>query len=305
MKREVSPLKKHIEESPKLRALREHRLRRRRRIFVALSVLFFVLIGTGVYLSRLPRIQLTTVEVVGNKVVDTDDIVSHVEQYLSGHYAYLIPHRDALIYPRQKIVADLVKSFPRFDSVAVYRTSWHTLQVTVSEVRGRALWCGATDTDLSAGATAQPCYFTDETGRIVSDAPYYSGNVYPRFFGGTIRASSARLDDTNPIGTSFTDPDTFQKLIAFQDAVANFGFQIRSVNIGTDTEDTILIDLGGGKTAPVRFHKEDNFGTLEGNLSAALGNPTLANALKTDKQNLEYFDLRFTNKVYYKFSDQE
>ena len=305
MKREVSPLKKHIEESPKLRALRERRIRRRRRVITALSVLFFVLVGATVYVSRLPRIQLNTVEVVGNKVVDTDDVVSHVEKYLSGHYAYLIPHRDALIYPKQKIVADLVKSFPRFDSVLVYRTDWHTLQVTVSEVRGRALWCGVTDTDLGAGATAQPCFFTDETGRIVSDAPHYSGNVYPRFFGGTISARSAPLDDTNPLGASFTDPDTFQKLIAFQEAVANFGFQIKSVDIGTDTEDTIMIDLGSGKTAPVRFLKDDNFETLKGNLAAALSNPTLVSALKNDKQNLEYFDLRFTNKVYYKFSDQE
>ncbi|MEI8129974.1 MAG: hypothetical protein WCG55_00525 [bacterium] len=305
MKREVSPLKKHIEESPKLRALRERRIRRRRRVITALCVLFFVLLGTTVYVSRLPRIQLNTVEVVGNKVVDTDDVVSHVEKYLSGYYVYLIPHRDALIYPKQKIVADLVKSFPRFDSVAVYRTSWHTLQVTVSEVRGRALWCGETDTDLGAGATAQSCYFTDETGRIVSDAPYYSGNVYPRFFGGTVPASSARLDNENPIGTTFTDPDTFKKLVALQESIANFGFQIKSVDIGADTEDTIMIDLGSGKIAPVRFLKADNFETLEGNLSAALSNPTLANALKTDKQNLEYFDLRFTNKVYYKFSDQE
>ena len=305
MKREVSPLKKHIEESPKLRALRERRLRRRRRIITAVGVLFFVLVGTLVYLSRLPRIQLTTVEVVGNKVVDTDEVVSHVDRYLSGNYAYLIPHRDALVYPHGKIVADLVQSFPRFDSVAVYRTSWHTLRVNVSEVRGRALWCGVTDTDLGAGATAHPCYFTDETGRIVSDAPHYSGNVYPRFFGGTLPASSARLDDTNPLGASFTDPDTFQKLIAFQESIANFGFQIKSVVIGTDTEDMIVIDLGGGKTAPVRFLKNDNFETLKGNLAAALSNPTLANALKTDKQNLEYFDLRFSNKVYYKFTDQE
>ncbi len=292
MKREVSPLKRHIEESPKLRALRDKRRKRRMRVCILLGILLLLLIGTFIYVSHLPRIQLTLVIVSGNKVVDTDEIISHVEQKLEGKYAYVIPHRMAFLYPKEEIVADLVASFPRFKSVAVYRANHTTLQVTVEEVRGRALWCGT-----NIHAENAPCYFTDESGKIVSEAPQYSGNVYPRFFGGTL------VSGTDPLGKVFIDEVTFGNLLAFFERVQVLGFQVKAVEIGEADEDTFLLDLGNSAAAPLRFQKDDDFVMLAGNLAAAIGNPELAKSLKTDKANLEYFDLRFTNKVYYKFSD--
>ncbi len=292
MSREISPLKRHIEESPKLRALRDKRRKRRMRVCVLLGVLLLLLSGGFVYASRVEHAQLRTITVTGNKVVDTDEIVSHVEQKLAGNYAYLVPHRNAFLYPKQKILADLTASFPRFKSVTVYRTDTNTLLVTVSEVRGRALWCGT-----NVNAENPQCYFTDESGKIVSEAPQYSGNVYPRFFGGAL------AQGTDPLGNTFTNEDTFQNLLAFEERVETLGFQTKAIIIGDSDEDSFMLDLGNGKTAPVRFQKADDFTILAGNLSAALGNPELTQSLKTDKANLEYFDLRFTNKVYYKFSD--
>jgi hypothetical protein len=294
-KREVSPLKKHIEESPKIRALKEKRLRRRKRVIIFFSVLFVLLVGGFVFAARHPRFLLVTVHVTGNKVIDTDAVTTEVEKYLSGNYAYVIPHRNAFMYPKVKIVAGLAAKFPRFKTVAVYRTDFKTLQVDVTEVKGRALWCGTDATIVSP--TAQ-CYFTDETGKIVSLAPQYSGNVYPRFFGGTIAAS-----DTNPLGKTFIDETPFQNLLTFQTKIESFGYHVKGLLIGTGEEDTFVLDLGAGKTALVRFIKTDDYHTLVANLTAAFAKPEFATMMKTQRQNLQYFDLRFTNKVYYKFDD--
>ena len=76
MKREVSPLKKHIEESPKLRALRQKRFARRRRLAILLGILFVVCLGGFIYATHLPRFEIGSVVVSGNKVVDTDSITA-------------------------------------------------------------------------------------------------------------------------------------------------------------------------------------------------------------------------------------
>ena len=294
-KREDTPLKRHIEESPRLRALREKRHKRRMRILIAITCAFLLLVAAFVYVSRLSRFALDTVVVSGNKVVDTEDVTSRVESKLAGHYAYFIPHRNAFLYPKQKILADIATAFPRFQTVSIYRTDLHTVLVTVTEIRGRALWCGS---DVDHLGPDTPCYFTDESGKIVSDAPYYSGNVYPRFFGGVLPTNGA-----TPIGTSFVDQATFENLLAFETRVQALGFAVKGIVVGDGDEDSFSIDLSGGKTAPIRFLKKDDFQILSGNLSAALGNAELKSAVTSNKANLEYFDLRFTNKVYYKFSD--
>lgn len=293
---DVSPLKRHIEESPKLRELRNKRKTRRRRMTVLLLVLFFTIVAGLIVAARHQKMQLTNIVVVGTKVVNSSDVTEHVQKFLDGNYYYVIPHRNALFYPKKKIIADLTQSFPRFNSIAVYRTNLTTLLVTVTEVHGRALWCGM---EASVPSINTQCYFTDEAGKIVSEAPYYSGNVYPRFFGGKLEPN-----DVNPIAKTFTTQDQFENLLKFQEEVSSVDLTVVAIVIGPSGEGSFMVDTGGGKTALVRFLMNDNYDTLFANLTAALGKDALAATLKKDKANLQYFDLRFTNKVYYKFSDQ-
>ena len=279
--REVSPLKKIIDESPKIRALKEKRRKAKKRLRVLLAILFIVLVGGAVYAARYPKLQLEKVIVSGNQVIDTSDITAIANADLAGNYAYVIPHRNSFFYPKKKIIADLIQKFPRFNTVQVWRQDLSTVLVTVTEVRGHALWCGE-DTTLAAAtstpvsAAPNPCYFTDDQGKIVSLAPQYSGNVYLRFYGGTI------------------DPS---------DKLVGLGFNVRALEIGTDDTNTFLVDVAPGKTATIPFLKDDDYGTLVANLTVTMAQPEVIAKMKADKANLQYIDLRFTNKVYYKFSD--
>ena len=296
MKRaEISPLKKHIEESPKLRELRHRRYSKRRRLVVLLGLLFLVMVAGFIYFARYPKFQLTKVVVSGNKIIDSEEVVNFTDTILDGDYLYIVPRRNAFLYPKNIIVKSLALKFPRFRNISVYRTSYNTLLVTVTEVRGRALWCG---TNIAGLDTNSPCYFTDETGKIVSSAPNYSGNVYPRFFGGAI------LDNNiNPVGKTFVSTEQFQNLINFADQITALGLPVKAISVGTQNDDSLTIDLGSGKTALIRFLADAKYSILAGNLSAALGKDVLKSALEKDKSNLQYFDLRFTNKVYYKFAE--
>jgi len=297
MKREVSPLKKHIEESPKIRALKEKRQQARKRLALFLTVVCIALLLGFVYAARHPKLQLIQVSVVGNTVVDAKDVISLVDADLAGMYAYVIPRRNAFFYPRKQIIADIRREFPRFDSLDVNRTDLNSILIKVSEVRGHALWCGADTSNISNDV---PCWFTDGAGKLVSEAPRYSGNVYLRFFGGSIDPA-----DTNVLGQAFVEPAAFQKLIAFSEQLALLGFNVRALVIGEGAENTFVVDVGEGSSANIPFHAADDYGLLVANLTAALSKPELAAKLKADKQHLQYFDLRYENKVYYKFRGDE
>ncbi len=295
-RKEVSPLKRHIEESPKLRELRNKRAVRRRRLVILLSILFLTLVGAFVDFARYPTLQLSQVVVEGNKVIDTDDILAVTEKHLLGNYAYVIPHRNAFFYPKKEIAADLLVQFPRFKNVQVYRTNPRTLVVTVKEVHGRALWCGQGSPVISAETE---CYFTDDKGKIVSLAPYYSGNVYPRFFGGTLSGSGV-----DPVGATFIGEEDFHSLLTFEEGVEKLGLPVNALSIGRNGENNFILGTGVDNTAIIRFLANDNYSILLSNLTAALGKDALRDELKKNRANLLYFDLRFTNKVYYKFNGE-
>ena len=293
--KQAASLKKHLRESPDLQKLRHKRRMARVRLRTILGVFFVVLFIGLIYLVRYPKLQIVTITVSGNQSTATSDIVSHIDQFLAGDYAYVIPHSNAFLYQKSKIIADLLSSFPRLRSVSVYRTSLTAIHVDVSEVHAIALWCG---TDITTIDASVPCYFTDDAGKVVAPAPYYSGNVYSRFFGSTLISSGE-----DPIGHQFIAPVTFQNLIVFADHVNSSGFAIKGITIGPADEYDFVLDLGENKTALLRFEAADDYTVLAENFAAAVSKTELAAEIKSDKTNLEYFDLRFANKVYYKFSD--
>jgi uncharacterized membrane protein (DUF485 family) len=290
---EISPLKKHIQESPKIQELRAKRVSFRRRLITLFSILLLTIIIGFIFFVQYPKYQLVTVVVSGNQIVSTEDITADVEQFLHGSYAYIIPHRNAFLYPKEKIVTSLQNSFPRLKNISVYRINHTTLAVVVTERRGYALWCGphAPVIDMTA-----PCYFTDDTGKIISTAPYYSGNVYPRFFGGTNGSA-------DPLGKSVVDEKQFQNLLAFSNRISGFGLRIKAIDLVSPSESNFVLDIGNQKTAIIRFIPTSNYTVLADNLAVALKKKEFADKIKKNLSSLEYFDLRFTNKVYYKFAD--
>ena len=228
-------------------------------------------------------------------MTDTKDIVVRIETHLVGNYAYVVPHRNIFLYPKNKILDDLAVTFPRLRDISIKKTSMTSLALSVSEVKGNALWCGANAETIS---TSVPCYFTDADGVIVAPAPYYSGNVYTRFFGARLFGS-----EENPLGKVFVTRDSFQKLMAFVEDVEKLGLSVKGVRITTGDEYDIVLDTGAGHTAPIRFLYTDNYAILAANLASAIGKQELRTSLQSGLSKLEYFDLRFTNKVYYKFSN--
>lgn len=291
----TTALKKHIKESPELQKLIAKRKRSRQRLTVAFSVAGVLLVvGIG-FAARMQRVLIQTVTVAGNKIIDTDAIVAVVQANLSGSYVYVVPKKNALVYPHDKIVADLAQQFPRLRNITVSRTGFTSVVVDVVEERGIALWCGTVTESIHLSA---PCYFADDKGMIIDEAPHYSGNVYPRFFGSPLLSEGEA-----PLGKPFIAQDTYTRLLSFHADVQGLGFSLQAVRLGPGDENAFILDQGTGHTALMRFRAGDDYAILLANLKAALAKKELSEALIQNKQKLQYFDLRFTNKVYYKFNE--
>ena len=291
----MSDLNTHIKELPHMQKLLHRRKVIHRYLRILFGVTIVILVIATILFLRDKRTQIYSITVSGNEIINSSDVVASVERSLSGNYVHLIPKTNIFFYPKNKVYENLKKEFPRFDSMDISLVNKTTLAVKVTEEQGTALWCGS---DNIAPDMTSECYFTDTNGKIIDIAPYYSGNVYLRFFGGTLAD-----DVANPIGKSFVDAGSYEKLMSFAKQISGLGFQIQAVRITSGSDDFFVIDLDNTHTAFIQFRKDDDYDTLFSNLQTALKNSDLGNQITANKKNLQYFDLRFTNKVYYKFND--
>jgi hypothetical protein len=252
-----------------------------------------------VYISRISIFQINRVEVIGNKVVDTEAITEIAQKEMVGKYLWLFPKINILLYPRNAIKKELSNNFRRLNTINLNIKTKNTLQITVTERTGVYTWCGPARnmTDTTGITKAEKCYFMDENGYIFDEAPYFSGEVYFKFYGLT-----NIKDSSNPVGSSFGEKD-FKQLISFKNVLVNLGMKPTALYSSEDGDIHVLLSGGiTGKTGPEIILKADSdFGVMAENLQAALSTEPFQSDFKNKYSSLVYIDLRYGNKVFYKF----
>lgn len=289
--------KRNVLNSPRLAELKKSRRREfENKILVCLLALA-ILLGFFSYFSHLPILNISEVQVSGNNVVDTKSVQDVVNKEISGSYSHLFPRTNIFIYPENKIKAELIKDFPRLETVNLSIKKDKILQVDVVERSPKYAWCGATIPDVANGSP-EKCYFMDDNGYIFDTAPFFSGQIYFKFYGKT------DMTGDDPAGSTFA-LGLFAKLIQFKDTLAGMNLKPTSLNF-EDTGD-IEINLSSsavaGATHPkIIFNEDEDFQTIAENLDSALSTDPLMSLFKNKYSTLEYIDLRYGNKVYYKFN---
>jgi hypothetical protein len=288
-RREASPLKKHIASFPQMQELRKNRRASRARVAIFVSIGCVALVSLLVYVSHLSQLRISDVRVEGNQIVDTEDIVAVAREAMSGSYLFAFPKNNSMLVSKSAIVTLLETRYPRLRDITITRNGFTSLSIHVAETRGTALYCGE--------APGGDCYFMDAVGKIVALAPFYSGNVYLRFYGGTVAEGSS------PLGQRYLPEEAYLALYGFGTDIRALGLPIAGFSTTGSGESTALLDVSGTSNAVVRFMAGSDYALLVNNLHAALGTEPLKTEIATKKNKLQYFDLRFTNKVYYKFSE--
>lgn len=287
-------MKRNILNSPRLLELKKKKLR----VFlnkILLSILALFLISACLaYISRSKQLNISEVKVVGNKVVNAEMIKTVVEGEITGNYLWFFPKTNIFFYSKNNIEKALSNQFRRLHDVNLTIKDNKTLEVKITERVASYTWCGD---HLVVGLPSdnqtvkeEKCYFMDENGYIFDEAPYFSGEVYFKFY------------SVGNIGSYFSK-ENFKQLIDFKNVLATLGLKPVSLYIeGSGDIKIFLSNFNRTPTNPYIILKADaDLKKVAENLETAISTEPLLSNLKNKYSSLEYIDLRFGNKVYYKF----
>lgn len=268
--------------------LRERR--RRRRIILACVVL--ILIGLFCYgtvtLMRKPFLRIQTITVAGSDSVATSSLAQFARGELSGNYWHFFPKDNILLYPKNKLAADVLSTFPSLRTASVHSDTFTSITLSVSERKPSALWCG--DGGPTASSTpSSACLLLDEGGVAYAQAPTFSEPVYISYYG-VLQGDSARLP------AQFLTPSQFRSLAALVAALikqADIGMPAR---VSVDENNDVTVHFGGGFN--ILFALGDDGGKILQHFTLALSSAPFT---KHPLSAFQYLDLRFGDKLYYKF----
>lgn len=308
--------KRNVLDSPGLLELKK---RRHKNFLNKILISFFgfaTIVVLSSYLSRLGRMNISEIKIVGNKITDAEKLKAEVEKQIAGKYFWFFPKTNILLYPQETIKTELQNKFKRIKdinlSIKPARTTGivqsggnnKTLEIFLSERTASYTWCGAkvpeallpSEGSKASGGEGQKCYFMDSDGYIFDEAPYFSGDVYFKFYG------LFDLNTDNPLGFYFSKQN-FKQLISFRDILADIRLKPVALRI-VNNEDAEIILLKGVRAATepkIIFKMNANIQNIAENLQAALNTEPLQSKFKNKYSSLQYIDLRFNNKVYDKF----
>src|SRR3989344_1401714 len=261
-----------------------------RKIFFLVFLLILILIGLS-FLSKWEKLNINSIQSSGNKVIETDMIEEIVKEKISGNYLYFFPKTNFIIYPQREIETELKDKFKRIKDISVNDKNIKTLNISLTERTALYTYCGNILPELNDNK----CYFVDDSGYIFDEAPYFSGGVYLKLYG------TVNLDEGDPFGSYFF-PVNFGKLILFKETLEKAGIKPAAFYIQDSGDIKMFLYSSISQMGPeIIFKTDSDFEQLAENLQTVLTTEPLQSDLKNKYSSLLYIDLRFGNKVYYKF----
>ncbi|MEK7650319.1 MAG: hypothetical protein AAB364_00360 [Patescibacteria group bacterium] len=262
-------------------------------------LLALALLADFIIFANHSRLLISQVQIAGQETVSQDILDQATQEFLAGDYLFVLPRRNALWYPRRALAQALLAQFPTLESAQISRENFTTIKIVVAERRGQYLWCGSDQPQI--------CFLLDQSGLAFAPAPVFSGESFVRFTtSGPNLALNTRpfsvqnfTQITNLITTlNHTFSQTILSGLAISELVANSASDYRLT--ATRAADTLSRPL------TVLANLEQVSSELNLTLQAALLAPdfvTEYQIAQKNKQELEYLDLRFPGKVFYKFAN--
>ena len=249
------------------------------RIFL-LVLLSIIILGGIVFVSRLPKLQVSNIEVTGTNVADPEDVSNLITNLIEGNILFVFPKTSMLFVPTATISRMVEQKFPLFESVEIRRKGINELSVEVIERKGKYVWCENSDT----------CFFMTENGLVYASSPTFSGTAYIKLFGG----ERAELPFTPLSENDLT------KVVVLSERLSTLNIEISEIKFISGTELEVLFKKDG-LISVIHFDPSKDLDTSLEALYTAMRTEAFASQYHDPNKILRYIDLRFPNKVVYKF----
>ncbi|PCI29747.1 hypothetical protein COB55_01580 [Candidatus Wolfebacteria bacterium] len=276
------------------RKVSKTRLEQRRKTIVLIGVGIFaavlILIGLFAWITNTERLSVVDIYISGNKVVAREDIRDLVESELEGSYLKIFARENIIIYPKDDIVASIYDAYSRIKNVEVSRDGLHSLNISIYEYEPFALWCGGLIDEYRE--SEESCYFFDAKGYLFDRAPDFSGDAFIRYYG-------AISTSTEPLRKSFLTPEKVAHVADFLGLLETLFFEPISFLVTAENDYVVTMK---NNVSILIAPDSDLLEVLE-NLQSVVSSEKFADALSDSSSILEYIDMRFDNKVFYKFAE--
>lgn len=254
-------------------------------------IVFFIVFGTGIAVSalRYSALQVRTIDIRGLEAISDARIRESVRGFLAGSYGFFLPRSSYFLVSPSALEKEIKKQTLRVERASVVKAFPDTVEIAIQERKPWAVFCGSISVpqgEKDVVPESSPCFYLDRTGFSYEEAPESSGSL---LLGITGDRRDAR------IGAFLIDSKTLESMILIGDRVERtLGARVVAYELSEAVPSEVRARLDKGFT--VIFKKEDNFEEAFGVLKRVLDEE-----IRDQYNKLAYIDLRFGNKVFYKF----
>ena len=260
------------------------RRRKVRMLQGALALVALVsLVGFLSWASFLNALTIDTILVEGNTHIRSRAIETHVLNATAGAAWGLFSRQNSLTYPRDTLEESLLVAFPKIETVKLTtKPSHQEVRVAIQERTTYALWCRS--------ALEDECYYITDTGFVFEPVEENRGTSTPPYI--VFTGGVTHVNDS--VVRQWVAQDTFTDVVQLLQELKERNVDVTSVAFLRN--DAVLHAREGWE---LRVALDKDLRATAVNLSAVLDEYDLRNRL-TD---LQYIDMRFDERVYYKVRD--
>ncbi|MCK5022198.1 MAG: FtsQ-type POTRA domain-containing protein [Candidatus Pacebacteria bacterium] len=280
-------------------------------------ILFLIVIILISFISKREELSIENINIKGNIVTLNEDILNIVNQNIEGNYFWLFSKSNFLIFPRFKIKKDILDTILRIDDLDISFENPQTININITERKPFALYCknlvvqllsneeiedGLTDTatttskNLVVGLLSKEkdeCYFMDKNAYIYEKSPDFSDDIYFKYMGDTNNIASST--ESYILGKTYLSQareDQFDKVNLFIIYLKNININVYRLLVKENGDYELYFD----DDSKLIFDENQDFNVIFENLQAVL-----VDIEDLREEQFEYIDLRFDNKILYKF----
>lgn len=246
------------------------------------SLLVLILIFTAIYfLIFYSKFQVKEIIISGNEKVDSkvleEKISDNVDKKFIDFAGYKVSSQSIFLVNLQKIKENLLKNYPIIKNVSVSKKYPQKLDVYIEERKKIAVFC-----------KNEECFNIDDKGIIFEETLNFEENLIVR------QSLEASINDII-LGNIVVKENTIKSIEEIQKNLKeNFQINLTEAFISTP----IRLDVKTGEDWQIYFDVSEN-------LDIKTQITKLILLLKEEinqetRQNLEYIDLRFKDRAYYK-----
>jgi hypothetical protein len=236
--------------------------KRRRRVFRFFIVC--LILGGIAGLLYMPVFSLQGVEIEGAQHTPVSAVEADIQSMITGYRYLIIPNSHVFLYQEENIREYILQTYPSVETIDISVDRHRIVRVTIADRKPLGVWC------------TDECYLYDTSGVIFKKSFIYTGALFVRW----------SKEDGEPV--QLLNHVSCKELCTdgmFMDFLKRY--RIEKASMG---EHELILTSADGYQIKTGFVASSTMTRIENVLESK---PELL-------KNIEYIDVRFDNKIFYK-----